>query len=79
MVPNVVVCMLICICLYAFVHLGWHKNEKMGRVFFGIVITHNDHPSYVKHVLGSNYVLFTLLGYWLCAGGGGEGCLAMEL
>ena len=29
-----------------------------------IVTTHNDHPTYVKHVLGSIYVLFTLFGYW---------------
>ena len=27
--------------------------------------THNDHPSYLKHGLGSIYVFFTLFGCWV--------------
>ena len=34
-----------------------------------IVTTQDDHPSYVKHFLGSIYVLFTLFGYWVRGGG----------
>ena len=35
------------------------------NLFFYIVTTHNDHPSYVKHVLGNICVFFTRLGYWV--------------
>ena len=38
------------------------KIEVSRTRFFDIVVTHNDHPSYVKHVLGSIYVFFTLFG-----------------
>ena len=38
--------------------------------FFDIVTTQNDHPSYVKHVLGRIYVFFTLFGYQVRGGGG---------
>ena len=32
-------------------------------VFFDVVTTQNDHPRYVKHVLGRMYMFFTLFGY----------------
>ena len=32
-------------------------------VFFDIVTTQNDHPRYVKHVLGRIYVFFTRFRY----------------
>ena len=40
-------------------------------VFFDIMTIHNDHPSYVKHILGSIDVFFTLFGYcmFVCVGG----------
>ena len=41
--------------------------------FFDMVITYNDHPRYVKHVLGCVYVFFTLFGYWVPGGGGQMG------
>ena len=51
-----------------FFTLGSSKIEVLKTGFFDIVITQNDHPSYVKHVLGRIYVYFTLFGY----GGGAE-------
>ena len=50
-----------------FCTLDSSKIEVFKTYFFDIVITQNDHPSYVKHVLGCIYVFFTLFGYW---GGG---------
>ena len=38
------------------------KIEVSETYFFDIVTTHNDHPSNVMHVLGSNFVFFTLFG-----------------
>ena len=52
-----------------FFTLDSSKIEVFETGFFDIVITYNDHPRYVKHVLGCIYVFFTLFGYWL--GGGG--------
>ena len=49
------------------------KIEVSKTYFFDIVATHNDHPTYVKHVLGSICVFFTLLGYWVHAGGSSQG------
>ena len=46
------------------------KMEVFETYFFDIVITQNDHPSYVKHVLGCIYVVFILFGYWVGGGGG---------
>ena len=43
--------------------LGSSKMEVFETCFFDIVTTHNDHPRYVKHVLGRIYVFFTLFGY----------------
>ena len=47
--------------------------EVFETCFFDIVITQNDHPSYVKHVLGPIYVVFTLFGNQVRGGGGGGG------
>ena len=63
-----------------FFTLGSSKIEVFEIYLFHIVITPNDHPSYVKHVLGHIYVFFTLFGYrahrgW---GGGGGGCLPRD-
>ena len=48
------------------------KMEVFETYIFDIVTTQNDHPSYVKHVLGRIYVLFTLFGYQV-GGGVSEG------
>ena len=47
------------------------KIEVFETCFFDIVTTQNDHPSYVKHVLGRIYMFFTLFGYQVGGGGGG--------
>ena len=39
------------------------KIEVFETGSSGLIITQNDHPSYVKHVLGRLYVFFTILGY----------------
>ena len=46
------------------------KVEVFETCFFDIVTTYNDHPSYVKHVLGRMYMFFTLFGYQVRWGGG---------
>ena len=46
------------------------KIEVSETCFFDVVTTYNDHPRYVKHVLGRIYVLLTLFGYQV--GGGGS-------
>ena len=38
------------------------KNKVFENDIFDIVATHNDHPTYVKHVLGGICVFFTYLG-----------------
>ena len=38
--------------LMQFFTLGSSKIEVIETCFFDIVITQNDHPRYVKHVLG---------------------------
>ena len=48
------------------------KIEVFETCFFDIVTTQNDHPSYVKHVLGCIYVFSTLFGYWV-GGGSSQG------
>ena len=45
--------------------------EVFETYFFDIVTTQNDHPRYVKHVLGRIYVFFALFGYQVGGGGGG--------
>ena len=54
-----------------FFALDSSKIEVSEPYFFDILATHNDHPSYVKHVLSNIWVFFTLFGYWVCSGGGG--------
>ena len=54
-----------------FFTLGSSKIEVFETCFFDIVTTQNDHPRYVKHVLGRIYMFFTLFGYWPHGGGGG--------
>ena len=51
--------------LMQFFTLGSSKIEVFETCFFDIVITLNDHPRYVKHVLGCIYMIFTLFGYWV--------------
>ena len=51
-----------------FFTLDSSKMEVFKTCFFDIVTTQNDHPSYLKHVLGRIYMFFTLFGYWV--GGG---------
>ena len=41
------------------------ENGILGNLFVGIVVNHNDHTSYVKHVLGDVYVVFSLFRDWL--------------
>ena len=49
--------------LMLFFTLGCSKIEVFKTCFFDIVTTQNDHPRYVKHVLGRVYTFFTLFGY----------------
>ena len=56
--------------LMQFFNPGSSKIEVFETCFFDIVTTQNDHPSYVKHVLGCIYVFFTLFGYPVGGGGG---------
>ena len=54
-----------------FFTLGSSKFEVFETCFSDVVTTQNDHPRYVKHVLGRIYVFFTLFGYQIRGGGGG--------
>ena len=56
--------------LMQFFTLGSSKIEVFEPCFFDIVITSNDDPRYVKHVLGHICMFFTLFGYWPQEGGG---------
>ena len=58
--------------LMQFFTLGSSKIVVFETYVFDTMITQNDHPSYVKHVLGLIYVLFTLFGYWVSGGVGGS-------
>ena len=49
--------------------------EDFETYFSDPVITENDHPRYVKHVLGRIYVLSSLHGYWVLGGGGSSDIL----
>ena len=44
--------------LMPFFNLGGSKIEVSETCFSHVVTTHNDHPIYVKHVLGPMYVFF---------------------
>ena len=59
--------------LMQFFTLDSSKIEVFEINFFDTVITKNDHPRYVKHVLGRIHVFFTLFGYWVQGGGGQTG------
>ena len=59
--------------LVQFFTLGSSKIEVFELCFFGIVTTQNDHPRYVKHVLGCVYMFFTLVGYSPHGGGSPKG------
>ena len=58
---------------YAIFHLGSSKIGVFQTQFFDTVITQSDHRRYVKPVLGSISVLFTLFGYiWWARQGEGR-------
>ena len=59
--------------LMQFLTLDSSKMECFETCFFDTVITQNDQPRYVKHVLGRIYVFFTLFGYWVRGGGSPKG------
>ena len=59
--------------LVQFFTLGSSKIEVFETCFFDVVTTQNDHPRYVKHVLGRVYTIFTPFGYQVRGGGGGGG------
>ena len=46
--------------LMQFFTLDSSKSEVFKTYFFDSVITSNDHPRYVKHVLGRIYLFFTV-------------------
>ena len=48
--------------LMQFFSQGSSKIKVSETHVFDMVTNHNDHPSDVKHVFGSIYVLFTLFG-----------------
>ena len=54
--------------LMQFFTLGGSKIEVSDTFFFDIVTTQNEHPCYVKHVLGRIYVVSTL--FWVCVARG---------
>ena len=49
--------------------LGSPKIDVFETYLFDIVITRNDQPRFVKHVLGRIYLVFTFFGYWPRVGG----------
>ena len=56
--------------LMQFFTLGGSKIVVFQTYFSDTVITENDRPICVKHVLGCIYMFFTLFGYWVRGGGG---------
>ena len=65
--------------LVQFFTLDSSKIEVFQTYFFDTLITQNDHPSHVKHVLGHIHVFLTLFGYWAQGGGGGAPFLRFVL
>ena len=55
------------------------KIEVFETCFSDIVTTQNDHPSYVKHVLGRIYMIFNPFGYYVPGGAGGPKGLVHNL
>ena len=47
-----------------FFTLGSSKMQVYETYFFDTMITQNNHPRHVKHVLGRISVFFTLFAYW---------------
>ena len=58
-------------CFCSFSPWAAHKSKFLTIILFDTVIISNDHPRYVKPVLGfiSEFIIF--FGYWLRGGGGG--------
>ena len=56
--------------LMQFFTLDSSKIEVFETCFSDVATTQNDHPRYVKHVLGRIYMFFTLFGYQVRGGGG---------
>ena len=57
--------------LMQFFTVGGSKISCFEPYFLHIVTTQNDHPKYVKHILGNIYVFSILFGYWVRMWGGG--------
>ena len=55
--------------LMQFFTVGSSKIEVFEPYVFDILTSQYDHPSYVKHVSGRVYMVFTLFGYWPHGGG----------
>ena len=51
-------------------HLGHLKKRSFRDFFFDAVVTSNEHPRYVKPVLGLPNAFIILFGYWVRRGGG---------
>ena len=51
--------------LMQFFTLGSSNIEVFDTYFSNVAISQNDHPSYVKHILGHIYMFLTLFGYWV--------------
>ena len=54
--------------LMQFFTAGSSKIEVFETCFFDIVITQNDHPSYVKHILACIYIVFPLFRVCVACG-----------
>ena len=59
--------------LMQFFTLDSSKIEVFETYFVDILITQNDHPSYVKHVLGCICVFSALFHHFWALGRGGPG------
>ena len=55
---------------FAVLHFGQVKNLSFRDFFFDAVVISNDHPRYVKPVLGLPNAFIILFGYWVLRGGG---------
>ena len=53
-----------------FFTLGSSKTEVSEAYFFDTMTTQNDHPTYVKDVLGCMYVFSTMFGHGVSRVGG---------
>ena len=55
------------------------KKSQFSDLVFDTMITQNDHPRYVKHILAHIYAFLTLFGHWAHRGGGGPKGLVHNL